>query len=108
MADISEPKARSRIDTDLDAAGWFVQDRDEMDLTAGRGIAVREFPMKSDFGFADYLLYIDERLWALSRPKVAVRLRASNRSRRSMGPVCRTTCLLITAHFRFCSNQMAR
>ena len=40
---------------------WIVQDRNELDLTAGRGIAVREFPMKSGFGFADYLLYLDRK-----------------------------------------------
>ena len=40
-------------------AGWLVQSRDEMDLSAGLGIAVTEFPMKPGFGFADYLLYID-------------------------------------------------
>jgi len=27
-----------------------------MDLTAGRGIAVREFQMKTGFGFADWIL----------------------------------------------------
>ena len=61
MADTSEQKARSGIDADLSAAGWLAQDRDEIDLTAGRGVAVREFPMKSGFGFADYLLYIDRK-----------------------------------------------
>ena len=30
-----------------------------MDLSAGRGVAVREFPMKAGFGAADYLLYLD-------------------------------------------------
>ena len=39
-----------------------MQSRDELDLTAGRGIAVREFPMKSGFGFADYLLYVDRKV----------------------------------------------
>jgi hypothetical protein len=38
-----------------------LQDRDALDLTAGRGIAVRGFPMKSGFGFADYLLYLDRK-----------------------------------------------
>lgn len=32
-----------------------------MDLSAGRGVAVREFPMAAGFGFADYLLYLDRR-----------------------------------------------
>jgi type I restriction enzyme R subunit len=56
-----EQKARREIDAKLIAAGWLVQDRDDLDLTAGRGIAVREFPMKSGFGFADYLLYLDRK-----------------------------------------------
>ena len=38
-----------------------MQSRDDLDLTAGPGIAVREFPMKSGFGFADYLLYLDRK-----------------------------------------------
>ncbi len=61
MAETPEQKARREIDADLTAAGWLVQDRDDIDLTAGRGIAVREFPMKPGFGFADYLLYLDRR-----------------------------------------------
>lgn len=61
MAEKPEQKARTLIDEGLTAAGWIVQDRNELDLTAGRGIAVREFPMKSGFGFADYLLYLDRK-----------------------------------------------
>jgi type I restriction enzyme R subunit len=56
-----EQKARLEIDDDLVAAGWLVQSRDELDLTAGRGIAVREFVMKHGFGSADYLLYVDRK-----------------------------------------------
>jgi type I restriction enzyme R subunit len=56
-----EDRARREIDADLTAAGWLVQDRDDIDLAAGRGIAVRGFPMKPGFGFADYLLYLDRR-----------------------------------------------
>jgi len=52
---------RREIDANLSAAGWAVQDRDDLDLTAGRGIAVRNFTMKSGFGFADYLLYVDRK-----------------------------------------------
>src|SRR3954470_22645538 len=61
MPDAPEQKARRLIDAKLVDAGWLVQDRDDLDLTAGRGIAVREFPMKSGFGFADYLLYVDRK-----------------------------------------------
>src|SRR5437879_8430681 len=61
MAETPEQKARRDIDAKLAASGWLVQDRDDLDLTAGRGIAVSEFPMKSGFGFADYLLYLDRK-----------------------------------------------
>lgn len=61
MSETPEEKARREIDNCLELAGWRVQDRAEMDITAGRGIAVREFPMKSGFGFADYLLYLDRK-----------------------------------------------
>ena len=59
MPDTPEQKARRLIDAKLTEAGWIVQNREAIDLTAGRGIAVREFRMKSGFGFADYLLYVD-------------------------------------------------
>jgi type I restriction enzyme R subunit len=61
MAETPEQKARREIDADLAAAGWVVQDKDDLDLTAGRGIAVREFALKSGYGFADYLLYADRK-----------------------------------------------
>ncbi len=61
MPGTPEQRARQGIDDALIASGWLVQDRDDMDLTAGRGIAVREFSMKSGFGFADYLLYLDRK-----------------------------------------------
>ena len=59
MTDTPEQRARRVIDANLRVAGWLVQSRVDMDLSAGLGIAVTEFPMKSGFGFADYLLYID-------------------------------------------------
>lgn len=56
-----EQLARLQIDADLTASGWLVQGKDDLDLTAGRGIAVREFKMKPEFGFADYLQYVDRK-----------------------------------------------
>jgi type I restriction enzyme R subunit len=50
-----EEKARQRIDEQLTRCGWVVQDYADMDIYAGPGVAVREFPLKS--GEADYLLY---------------------------------------------------
>ena len=52
-----EQKARQKIDQQLDACGWIVQDYRQMDISAGRGVAVREFPLST--GEADYLLYAD-------------------------------------------------
>ena len=59
MTDTPERKARRIIDANLEAAGWVVQSHDQLDLAAGSGIAVREFPMKPGFGTADYVLYVD-------------------------------------------------
>jgi type I site-specific restriction endonuclease len=42
-----EQKARHQIDVLLDAAGWTVQDLDQLNLGETKGIAVREFPLKS-------------------------------------------------------------
>jgi len=54
-----EQVSRQNIDELLAQCGWIVQSRNEMNLGAGRGIAVREFPLKT--GFADYLLFVDRR-----------------------------------------------
>ena len=54
-----EQRARQNIDELLQQCGWIVQDRAEINLGAGRGVAVREFPLKT--GFADYLLFVDRR-----------------------------------------------
>jgi len=52
-----EEKARQEIDQLLLAAGWQVQDYNDLNLGASIGVAVREFPLTT--GFADYLLFID-------------------------------------------------
>jgi type I restriction enzyme, R subunit len=56
-----EQRARQQIEAQLRAAGWTIQDVSAMNLTAGRGIAVREFPLSRGHGFADYLLYGDRK-----------------------------------------------
>jgi type I restriction enzyme, R subunit len=53
-----ESRARERIDALLYAAGWIVQDREEMNLGAGLGVAVREYPLPA--GPCDYLLSLDD------------------------------------------------
>ena len=57
-----EEKARQDIDRQLAQCGWQVQSRNEMNIFAAPGVAVREFPMLT--GEADYLLYVTERLSA--------------------------------------------
>ena len=42
--------ARLQIDQLLTASGWVVQDRGSMNLYAGCGVAVREFPVEGGFG----------------------------------------------------------
>lgn len=54
-----EQKARVLIDAQLQAAGWIVQDRDEINLGAGLGVAVREYPLSA--GPCDYLLIVDRK-----------------------------------------------
>src|SRR3990170_9089831 len=56
----NEASTRSTlIDPLLEATGWIVQDRGGMNLYAGQGIAVREFPTES--GPADYMLFVDQK-----------------------------------------------
>nr|WP_186329910.1 DEAD/DEAH box helicase family protein [Variovorax boronicumulans] len=52
-----EHQARVRIDGRLVAAGWLVQGMGDVNLGAGLGVAVREFP--TDTGPADYVLFVD-------------------------------------------------
>jgi type I restriction enzyme, R subunit len=54
-----EARARVRIDELLTEAGWLVQDREDMNLGAGLGVAVREYSLPA--GPCDYLLFIDRR-----------------------------------------------
>jgi type I restriction enzyme R subunit len=54
-----EDRARQNIDKLLTDTGWVVQDKRAANLSAARGVAVREFPVKSGHGEADYLLFVD-------------------------------------------------
>ena len=54
-----EARARIKIDELLEAAGWSVQDAGAANIHVARGVAIREFPLASGHGFADYLLYVD-------------------------------------------------
>jgi type I restriction enzyme R subunit len=54
-----EQIARDKIDLMLKEAGWIVQSKKEMDFSAGRGIAIREYQV--DTQFADYVLFVDKK-----------------------------------------------
>ena len=56
-----EEQARVNIDNLLEQAGWVVQDAAAVNLYASSGVAVREFPLKSGHGTADYLLYVNQK-----------------------------------------------
>jgi len=66
-----EQLARQIIDANLRAAGWLIQGRDEINLHAARGVAVREFKLEKDHGFADYLLFVDARAVGVLEAKPA-------------------------------------
>jgi type I restriction enzyme R subunit len=57
----AEQRARVLIDRQLADAGWSVQNRSELNLFAGQGVAVREVIMAAGHGRVDYLLYVDQR-----------------------------------------------
>ncbi|MEV5609225.1 DEAD/DEAH box helicase family protein [Streptomyces sp. NPDC052225] len=59
-APLNEVQAREKIDSMLRAAGWIIQDRDELNPGAGTGVAVREFTLAT--GRADYVLYVDGKI----------------------------------------------
>jgi type I restriction enzyme R subunit len=54
-----EQEAREHIDALLEEAGWHLCDAKAANIHAARGVAIREFPLQSGHGFADYLLYVD-------------------------------------------------
>jgi len=54
-----EQIARDRIDAQLRAAGWAVQDKNAIDFNEGEGQAVREYT--TDCGPADFVLFVDRK-----------------------------------------------
>lgn len=54
-----EQKARDIIDSQLELAGWKVQGKDNINLSAFKGVAVREY--QTDAGFVDYVLFVDRK-----------------------------------------------
>ena len=64
-----EQQARQQIDAQLAACGWVVQDYKQFNPGAGRGIALREVPLKS--GTCDYLLLVDRKAVGVIEAKKA-------------------------------------
>ena len=54
-----EQQARQEIDRLLQSAGWHVCGVSDANIHAAPGVAIREFPLTSGHGYADYLLYVD-------------------------------------------------
>ena len=52
-----EERARLGIDDKLKQAGWLIQDMNALNLAAGPGVAIREFPTST--GEVDYALFVD-------------------------------------------------
>jgi len=68
MPDLTpEQRARQQIDAQLVACGWVVQDYRQFNPSAGRGIALREAPLKS--GTCDYLLLVDRKAVGVAEAK---------------------------------------
>lgn len=55
----AEQRARDEIDRQLAQSGWIVQGRKQLNLMAGVGVAIREYP--TDVGPADYVLFVDQK-----------------------------------------------
>ncbi len=54
-----EQIARDNIDKQLTACGWIIQDKKKFNLSAGVGVAIREY--LTDVGPADYVLFVDKK-----------------------------------------------
>lgn len=52
-----EQIARDNIDLQLTACGWVIQEKDNINLFAGLGVAIKEYP--TDVGPADYVLFVE-------------------------------------------------
>ncbi|WP_375346287.1 DEAD/DEAH box helicase family protein [Priestia megaterium] len=54
-----EQIARDKIDLMLNQAGWVVQSKNKVDLSAAKGVAVREY--QTDIGPVDYVLFVERK-----------------------------------------------
>lgn len=54
-----EQQARDVIDRQLLACGWVIQNKDQINLAAGFGVAIREY--STEVGPADYVLFVNRK-----------------------------------------------
>lgn len=54
-----EQLARDKIDIALVQCGWVIQNKTQINLNAGMGVAVREY--QTDIGAADYVLFVNKK-----------------------------------------------
>jgi type I restriction enzyme, R subunit len=70
-----EQIARDTIDSELLRSGWVLQNKNQINLNAATGVAVREY--QTDIGPADYVLFVDKKpvgIIEAKRAEEAVRL----------------------------------
>ena len=60
-----EQLARQEIDALLGPCGWVIQDKKSVNLSASRGVAVRELTFQT--GEPDYTLFVDSKAIGTSR-----------------------------------------
>ena len=53
-----EQLARDTIDVELTQCGWVIQNKNQINLNAATGIAIREY--QTDIGPADYVLFVNK------------------------------------------------
>ncbi len=74
-----------------------------MNITAGLGVAVREFPLTT--GFADYMLYADAKaIGSVEAKPKASGLWVLPSNRRSIQLVCQKCCRIGKCHFHLLTN----
>ena len=64
-----EDRSRAALDEQLVACGWIVQSRDQLNLSAGPGVVVREFG--TDAGPSDYGLFVGKQFCGVIEAKPA-------------------------------------
>ena len=100
-----EQAARREIDRLLAAAGWAVQAVATADLAAGRGVAIREFPLLPGHGFADYLLYVDAKACGVIEAKKQGATLTGVEAQSARTGSALILAFLATGTFSFCNNS---